>query len=115
MNYYELKFTYESPVETTVVSDILAAELGEIGFESFTESEDGLAYVSDSLYNVNTLQDKLKEFPLENVAIHYTAQEVKVKTGTRNGKRITSNPSVSATTASSAPLSTNRSGAIHII
>lgn len=80
MNYYELKFTYESPVETTVISDILAAELGEIGFESFTESEDGLlAYVSDSLYNVKALQDKLKEFPLENVAIHYTAQEVEGK------------------------------------
>lgn len=80
MNYYELKFTYDSPIETTIISDVLAAELGEIGFESFTESEDGLlAYVSDSLYNVKTLQDKLAEFPLENVAIHYTTEEVEGK------------------------------------
>lgn len=80
MNYYELKFTYESPIEATIISDVLASELGEIGFESFTESDDGLlAYVSDLLYNVETLQDKLKEFPLDNVAIHYTHQLVESK------------------------------------
>ena len=56
MNYYELKFTYESPIEATIISDVLASELGEIGFESFTEDEDGLlAYVSDQLYNVKAL------------------------------------------------------------
>lgn len=80
MNYYELKFTYDSPVETTVISDILASELGEIGFESFIESEDGLlAYISDQLYDAKALQDKLEEFPLENVGIHYTEQEVEGK------------------------------------
>lgn len=80
MNYYELKFTYESPIEATIISDVLASELGEIGFESFTESDDGmLAYVSDLLYNVETLQDKLKEFPLDNVAIHFTQQLVESK------------------------------------
>lgn len=80
MNYYELKFTYESPIEATIISDVLASELGEIGFESFTESEDGLlAYISEPLYNVKTLQDKLEEFPLENVTIHYTFQLVEGK------------------------------------
>lgn len=80
MNYYELKFTYESPIEATIISDVLAGELGEIGFESFTESEDGLlAYISEPLYNVKTLQDKLEEFPLENVTIHYTPQLVEGK------------------------------------
>lgn len=80
MNYYELKFTYQSPIETTIISDVLAAELGEIGFESFTESEDGLlAYISDSLYNVKELQEKLNDFPLENVGIHFTEQLVESK------------------------------------
>ena len=32
MNYYELTFTYTSPVETSIINDVLAAELGEIGF-----------------------------------------------------------------------------------
>ena len=35
MNYYELTFTYTSPVETSIINDVLAAELGEIGFEKF--------------------------------------------------------------------------------
>ena len=53
MNYYELKFTYESPIEATIISDVLTSELGEIGFESFTEDEDGLlAYVSLSLIHI---------------------------------------------------------------
>ena len=50
MNYYEVKFNYESAIEPSVVSDILAAELGEIGFESFTETDEGLqAYIQDKL------------------------------------------------------------------
>ena len=43
MNYYELSFTYTSPIEKEIINDVLAAELGEIGFESFTESEKGFA------------------------------------------------------------------------
>ena len=35
MNYYELSFTYTSPIEKEIINDVLAAELGEIGFESF--------------------------------------------------------------------------------
>ena len=51
MNYYELTFTYTSPVETSIINDVLAAELGEIGFESFAENENGLqGYISDQLY-----------------------------------------------------------------
>ena len=80
MNYYELTFTYTSPVETSIINDVLAAELGEIGFESFAENENGLqAYISDQLYNVKGLQDKLAEFPLENVDIHFTETLVESK------------------------------------
>ena len=55
MNYFELTFTYTSSIETTIINDVLAAELGEIGFESFTENENGLlGYISESLYNEET-------------------------------------------------------------
>lgn len=58
MNYYEVNFNYESAIEPSVVSDILAAELGEIGFESFTETADGLqAYIQDKLYSEPALQE----------------------------------------------------------
>ena len=58
MNYYEVNFNYESAIEPSVVSDILAAELGEIGFESFTETDEGLqAYIQDKLYSEIALKD----------------------------------------------------------
>lgn len=80
MNYYELSFTYTSPVEVSIINDILASELGEIGFESFTENENGLqGYISGLLYNIKDLQDKLATFPLDNVEIHYTENLVESK------------------------------------
>lgn len=80
MNYYELAFTYASTIETSIINDVLAAELGEIGFESFTENENGLSgYISDQLYNVKSLQEKLAAFPLENVEIRYTESLVESK------------------------------------
>lgn len=80
MNYYELTFTYDSTIEVEIINDILAAELGEIGFESFTTSEKGLqGYIADTLYNEETLQEQLARFPLEGVTIHYTAQPIESK------------------------------------
>ena len=116
MNYYELTFTYTSPVETSIINDVLAAELGEIGFESFAENENGLqGYISDQLYNVKGLQDKLAEFPLENVDIHFTETLVESKDWNGNGKRTISSRSASARIASSAPPSTNMSRVMPII
>ena len=80
MNYYELSFTYTSPIEKEIINDVLAAELGEIGFESFTESEKGLlGYISEALYDKKTLDDKLADFPLENTRIDYTSKWVESK------------------------------------
>ena len=62
MNYYELSFTYTSPIEKEIINDVLAAELGEIGFEGFTESEKGLlGYISEALYDKKTLDDKTEQ------------------------------------------------------
>lgn len=80
MNYYEVSFTYTSPIEPEILSDLLACELGEIGFESFTENDGGLqGYISDTLYNVENLETKLAAFPLENVAIRYTTRTIESK------------------------------------
>lgn len=73
MNYYELSFIYDSAVEKEIINDILAAELGEIGFESFTENENGLlGFIAEKLYNKEALDEKLTLFPLEEVTIHYS-------------------------------------------
>ncbi|OUO50740.1 50S ribosomal protein L11 methyltransferase [Parabacteroides sp. An277] len=78
MNYYEVTFTYDNiSVETETISDVLASELGEIGFESFKENADGLqAYIPENNYREATLQEKLKQFPIEGIRFHYTIQRI---------------------------------------
>ena len=89
MNYYELSFTYTSPIEKEIINDVLAAELGEIGFESFTESEKGLlGYISEALYDKKTLDDKLADFPLENTRIDYTSKWVESKDWNEEGEEL---------------------------
>ena len=54
MNYLELDFKVD-PINPG--SDILMAELGEIGCESFVEKEDGLAaYIQADLFDLNNFQ-----------------------------------------------------------
>ncbi|MDH6533534.1 50S ribosomal protein L11 methyltransferase [Parabacteroides sp. 52] len=77
MNYQEVTFTYISPLELEIINDILAAELGEIGFESFTTHEKGLtAYIAQKEYNQPALDKKLAAFPLEGVEIRYEAEMI---------------------------------------
>jgi len=53
MDYIEIHVKI-TPINT-VINDLLAADLAEIGFESFSECEDGmLAYVSAILYDEDT-------------------------------------------------------------
>jgi ribosomal protein L11 methyltransferase len=80
MDYYELIFTYDSSIETEVVNDVLASELGEIGFESFSGTENGLsAYIRVTVYNQTLLDATIASFPLANVAIRYTENYIKAK------------------------------------
>ena len=72
MNYYEVQFTYTSPIDTEIINDVLASELGEIGFESFTSNENGLtAYISEKLYDTEAIKDKITSFPLGPVTFAY--------------------------------------------
>lgn len=80
MNYYELSFSYDSPVEREIISDVLAAELGEIGFESFAEGENGLTgYVPENLYDKRSLDERIATFPIEGTRITYTARLIEDK------------------------------------
>ncbi|GJQ06525.1 ribosomal protein L11 methyltransferase [Capnocytophaga cynodegmi] len=54
-NYIEYNFTIEP---LGVASEILVAELAELGFESFVDSENGiLAYIQEHLWHKNILND----------------------------------------------------------
>ena len=80
MNYFELNFTYKSAIENEIINDVLASCLGEIGFESFMESENGLlGYVQDTLYDKDALDALIANFPLNDTEISYTCKEVENK------------------------------------
>lgn len=60
-------------------ADVLAAQLGEIGYESFEKAEPGLiAYVQEKLYDKLKLDELISEFPFE-IPIDYKAEIVDEK------------------------------------
>ncbi len=78
MKYFEFKFNTQPCTET--VNDVLAAVLGEVGFESFVECENGLiAYIQQSLCDETAIQDALEEFPLPDTKILYNYTEAEDK------------------------------------
>ena len=70
MRYFEVNFTI-LPYSVDA-SDMLAALAGEAGFETFEETETGLkGYVQQQLFDVETLQSALEDFPFEGTTIQY--------------------------------------------
>ena len=73
MIYFEYDFTV-SPIEP--VRDILIAELGELGFESFVETEQGLlAYIQKEDFS-GVVLDELYVFQNPDFQISYTSKDI---------------------------------------
>lgn len=73
MNYIELNVKNQSNSE---LNDVLIAELGEIGFESFAESEEGfLAYIREDLFDTDLIGN-LQIIELNPDCFSYTYQLV---------------------------------------
>lgn len=52
--------------EKDFISDVLASHLGEVGFDSFVETDKGLdAYIPSAQFDENTLKNQLAEFPFD--------------------------------------------------
>ena len=78
MKYFE--FTFRTQPCTETVNDVLAAILGEVGFESFVECEGGLtAYIQQTLCDENAIKIAITEFPLPDTDITYTYTEAEDK------------------------------------
>lgn len=78
MKYFE--FTFHTTPCTETISDVLAAVLGDAGFESFVEHEGGLiAYIQQSLCNETVIKAALSDFPLPDTEITYTSVEAEDK------------------------------------
>ncbi len=74
MKYLEVIFNYDTKEE--YVSDVLAAELADIHFESFVHSTNNtVAYIQEKLFSESELIQAIEEFPFE-VNISYIIKEV---------------------------------------
>jgi ribosomal protein L11 methyltransferase len=74
MNYIELKLTINPEF-----SDIFMAELGEIGYETFTEDGDGLnAYITEDIFSENAV-DEIMERYLGMTPISYSYKTLEKK------------------------------------
>lgn len=63
-NYREI--TLKVTPFSEVATDIMAALLAEIGYESFTPEEDGMkAYIKEELYDLEQVKGVLADFPME--------------------------------------------------
>jgi ribosomal protein L11 methyltransferase len=72
MRYFEVTFKTNPCTET--VNDVLSAIMGEIGFESFVEENDGIkGYIQQPVYDEATLKETIANIPLEGVTISYEA------------------------------------------
>ena len=74
MKYFEVAFTL-TPYSTDAC-DVLSALAGEVGFETFMETETGMTgYVQQALFDEPALKAVLEDFPFEGVSISYDVQE----------------------------------------
>jgi len=77
MNYFEINF-FIIPFED-YISDVLASELGEIGFDSFVSTEVGLdAYALETAFDESKLKALLADFPFE-ASIDYKVTQIESK------------------------------------
>lgn len=77
MNYIEAVFLCNPHSE--IITEVLSAELAEIGFESFVDTEMGsTAYIQESLYSKDAIDMVLENFPLES-KITYTMSLIEGK------------------------------------
>ena len=77
MNYIGCFFKIDSgSLDIQTAIDILVAELGQVGFESFTENPDGVdAYIQKADWNASLLDD-IQILESEEVTFSYDVKEI---------------------------------------
>ena len=84
MKYIKVDFDIHSNfgVELSIqdAKDLLAAMTGEIGFESFEETENGLiGYIQEPFFNNKSIQMLLDDFPLADACISFHSKVAEYK------------------------------------
>lgn len=77
MDFIQVTFSIE-PYEE-YIADVLASELGEIGFDSFVPTSNGMdAFIPAAIFNDNQLKELLADFVFE-AAIDYKVTQIETK------------------------------------
>lgn len=78
MNYIEVKIIPTPYSEA--VCDLLSAQLGPLGFDSFSTEADCLkAYITENLWDSEALNQSLADFPIPDVELPWVAQVVEMQ------------------------------------
>lgn len=78
MKYFEVTFRLTPMNETAC--DLLTALAADAGFESYMPDEEGVkGFVQQSLFDENSLQQVLADFPMPDITISYTVAEAEDK------------------------------------
>lgn len=76
MNDYT-KVAFKVTPVNEAVTDILAAMLAEVGYETFVPEEQGLsAYIQQSLFSSSALDGVINDFPLEGFSFEYAVEQI---------------------------------------
>lgn len=82
MKYLVANFNIPSTnsIDKQTVCDLLCATLGEVGFESFEETDSGIdAYIQEELFEQDALQQALDNFDIPNLDLSYNINNVEDK------------------------------------
>ena len=76
MNDYT-KVAFKVMPVNEAVTDILAAMLAEVGYETFVPEEQGMsAYIQQSLFSSSALDEVINDFPLEGFSFEYAVEQI---------------------------------------
>lgn len=88
MKYVEVVFAFldsdnkaiEEEQMMSLARDITASLVGEIGFDSFEETDEGMkGYILDDLFHKDALDECLKDFPVDGIKIAYSFKDAEYK------------------------------------
>lgn len=80
MKYIIVKFNITAGELKQTASELLADSMGEIGFEAFEDTENGInGYIQEDLFHDEIVKQQIDQLPLEGAHIAYTVEKVEDK------------------------------------
>uniref|UniRef100_A0AB33JHT6 Ribosomal protein L11 methyltransferase n=2 Tax=unclassified Prevotella TaxID=2638335 RepID=A0AB33JHT6_9BACT len=80
MKYIIVKFNIPTGELRQTASELLADSMGEIGFEAFEDTEDGInGYIQEDMFHDEIVSQQIAQLPFEGIHITYTAEKAEDK------------------------------------